>query len=231
MSMNTPWILTSGRILSFLSWERSESRWWEFSDSTPSSAFNWRQLTFPSIPFWKSLRESRVGALFPVSYSCSGTCKVSPGHMQILREQELALEVGGRRTSLLGRVLWCWGLSFLFSLWILSLGIWCGEKKCKRWGCNMVEHLWANICSSAEIHIHGEVGKGLLQGKKVSEGNGHNSRAVCLGSLMIWVQPLQLGKGLNLPKSAFPGTKSGISGEEIVLWPWRVARAAPGPVT
>lgn len=59
--------------------------------------------------------------------------------------------------------------------------------------------------------MHGEVGKGLLQGKKVSEGNGHNSRAVCLGSLMIRVQPL------HLPKSAFSGTKSGVSGEEIVL--------------
>ena len=65
--------------------------------------------------------------------------------------------------------------------------------------------------------MHGEVGKGLLQGKKVSEGNGHNSRAVCLGSLMIWVQPLHLGEGLNLPKSAFSGTKSGVLGEEIVL--------------
>ena len=81
----------------------------------------------------------------------------------------------------------------------------------------MLEYLWANISSSAEIQIHGKIGKGLLQGKKVSEGNGHNSRAVCLGSLMIWVHPLQLGEGLNFPKAAFSGTKSGVSGEEIVL--------------
>ena len=98
---------------------------------------NWPSLLFP---FWKaSVRAESVPCLlFPIAaLEPAGQSWAQEGHMQIPREQEFALEVGGRRTSLLGRlgrVLRCWGLSFLFSLWILSLGIWPGEKKMQEVG-------------------------------------------------------------------------------------------------